>query len=104
MAETLTATVPGGSRGALYGLLLATFTGLIGRQLSVVAIPWFVLSTTGSPGRAGLVGFAVFLPGLLVGILGGVLVDRLGYRRVSVFSDLVCAVSTLMIPLLHFTV
>jgi MFS family permease len=104
MPDIPPAASPGRSRSALYGLLLATFTGLIGRQLSVVAIPWFVLTTTGSPGRAGLVGFAVFLPGLLVGIFGGVLVDRLGYRRVSVFSDMVCAVSTLMIPLIHFTV
>jgi predicted MFS family arabinose efflux permease len=88
----------------MHGLMLATFTGLVGRQLSVVAIPWFVLSTTGSAGKAGLVGFAVFLPGLLVGIFGGVLVDRLGYRRVSVASDLVCAVSTALIPLLYLTI
>jgi MFS family permease len=94
----------GPSRRPLGGLLLATIVGLIGRQLSVVAIPWFVLVTTGSAARAGLVGFAVFLPGLLVGIFGGVLVDRLGYRKVSVISDLVCATATVLIPLLYVTV
>lgn len=92
------------SRRPLGGLFLATIVGLIGRQLSVVGIPWFVLITTGSAGKAGLVGFAVFLPGLLVGIFGGVFVDRLGYRRVSVISDLVCASATVLIPALYLTV
>lgn len=92
------------SRRPLYGLLLATIVGLIGRQLSVVALPWFVLITTGSASKAGLVGFAVFLPGLIVGIFGGVLVDRFGYKRVSVMADAVCALATVLIPLLYVTI
>lgn len=83
--------------------MIANIVGLIGRQLSVVALPWFVLSTTGSASRAGVVGAAVLLPGLAVGIFGGVLVDRLGYRKVSVISDVVAAVSTALIPLLYLT-
>ena len=88
----------------LFSLMTAVIVGLLGRQLSVVAIPWFVLSTTGSPSRAGIVGAMVMLPGFLVGIFGGVLVDRLGYRRVSIVSDLVCAISTMAIPFIHATV
>ncbi len=95
---------PSRSRGPLYGLMVANIIGLVGRQLSVVALPWFVLSTTGSASKAGLVGFAVFLPGLIVGIFGGVLVDRLGYKKVSVASDLVCATATMCIPLLYTTI
>lgn len=98
-------TSPGRStRLPLHGLLIATIVGLIGRQLSVVALPWFVLSTTGSASKAGLVGFAVLLPGLIVGIFGGVLVDRFGYKRVSVAADTVCAVATFLIPLLYVTI
>lgn len=92
------------SKAPLYGLLAATIVGLVGRQLSVVALPWFVLTTTGSAAKAGLVGFAVFLPGLVVGILGGVLVDRFGYKVVSAGADTVCAVATFLIPLLYSTV
>lgn len=92
------------SRAPLFGLLVATTVGLVGRQLSVVALPWFVLTTTGSAAKAGLVGFAVFLPGLVVGVLGGVLVDRFGYKFVSAGADTVCAVATLLIPLLYATV
>ncbi|MDQ3655974.1 MAG: MFS transporter [Chloroflexota bacterium] len=95
---------PARSKAPLYGLMAATIVGLVGRQLSVVALPWFVLTTTGSASKAGLVGFAVFLPGLIVGVLGGVLVDRFGDKFVSAGADVVCAVATLLIPLLYSTV
>jgi MFS family permease len=84
--------------------MVAVTAGLIGRTLSVVAIPWFVLVTTGSAAQAGLVAAAVLLPGFVVGMIGGVWVDRLGYRRVSVASDLLAAVATMLIPLLYATV
>jgi predicted MFS family arabinose efflux permease len=95
---------PDRNHGPLYGLIIATTLGLAGRQLSVIAIPWFVLSTTGSASRAGVVAAAVLVPGLIAGLLGGVLVDRLGYRQVSVASDLVAAVATMLIPLLYATI
>jgi MFS family permease len=91
------------SRVPLIALLAAVITGLLGRQLSVIAIPWFVLTTTGSASQAGIVGAVVTLPGFIVGIFGGALVDRLGYRKVSIVSDLVCAAATLAIPLLYST-
>jgi MFS family permease len=97
-------TTPDRNRRPLYGLIVATTLGLAGRQLSVIAIPWFVLSTTGSASRAGVVAAAVLVPGLIAGLLGGALVDRLGYRQVSVASDLVAAVATMLIPLLYLTV
>ncbi len=92
-----------GARRQLYALMLAVTIGQIGRQLSVIAIPWFVLETTGSAARTGVVAAAVLLPGFAVGMFGGVLVDRLGYRRVSIVSDLVCAIATMLIPLLYAT-
>ena len=91
------------ARRHLFALMAAVTIGQIGRQLSVIAIPWFVLETTGSAARTGVVAAAVLLPGFVVGIFGGVLVDRLGYRRVSIVSDLVCAVATMLIPMLYAT-
>ena len=70
----------------------------------LVALPWFVLETTGSPGRTGLIGMMVALPALASGILGGVLVDRLGGRRMSVIADIISGVAVLLIPLLYQTV
>ncbi|MBA3276926.1 MAG: MFS transporter [Chloroflexia bacterium] len=70
----------------------------------LVALPWFVIETTGSAGRTGLIGMMAALPALASGILGGVLVDRLGGRRMSVISDIISGVAVLLIPLLYQTV
>lgn len=97
-------TPPTANRAPLFALLGATTISLIGSMLSLVALPWFVLQTTGSPAKAGLVGFATFLPGFAAGIFGGAIVDRLSFKRVSVLADAISAVAIAAIPLLHHTV
>jgi MFS family permease len=87
----------------LLALLAASFISTLGNSLTVVALPWFVLQTTGSAGQAGLVGFAQVLPGFIAGLFGGTLVDRFGYRAMSAVSDLVSGVSIVLIPLLYHT-
>lgn len=42
-------------RRVLGGLLAAQAVSLTGTQLSMIALPWFVLVSTGSPTRTGLV-------------------------------------------------
>ncbi|MGI8406727.1 MAG: MFS transporter [Thermomicrobiales bacterium] len=91
-------------RRPLSALLVATIVSLIGSQMTIIALPWFVLTTTGSAAKAGLVGFATFLPGLVVGLFGGVLVDRLGFKQVSVVADLVSGLGIVAIPLLYDTI
>ncbi len=76
-------------RLSLYALLSANSISLIGNQFTIVALPWFVLQTTGSAAKTGLTGFSVALPYFLVGIFGGALIDRFGYRNVSVTADVV---------------
>lgn len=88
----------------LFALLGATAISLAGSMLSLVALPWFVLQSTGSPARAGLVGLATILPGFLAGVFGGALVDRLGFRRISVTADIVSGLAIGSIPLLSDTV
>ncbi|WP_343307523.1 hypothetical protein [Streptomyces sp. SID5770] len=63
--------------------------------------PWFALETTGSPGKAGPVAFCATLPVLASALAGGPVIDRLGRRRVSAASDLVCGLALAAIPLLH---
>src|SRR5690606_41955441 len=70
----------------------------------MVALPWFVLETTGSAVQAGLAGMATALPAFLAGIFGGPLVDQLGGRRMSVSADLFSAASILAIPVLYTTI
>lgn len=76
----------------------------MGNQLTALAIPWFVLATTGSAANAGLVGVAAVLPAVLAAFLGGAVVDRLGPRRTSILADLLSGVAIAMIPLLSRSV
>ncbi|SEG78789.1 Major Facilitator Superfamily protein [Actinacidiphila yanglinensis] len=90
-------------RRPLVLLLTANVISIAGNMLTLVAIPWFVLSTTGSPARAGLVAFASTVPVVLAALLGGPLIDRLGYTVTSVVSDAVCALAVAAVPVLHMT-
>ncbi len=91
-------------RLSLYALLSANSISLIGNQFTIVALPWFVLQTTGSAAKTGLTGFSVALPYFLVGIFGGALIDRFGYRGISVAADVVCGCAIATVPLLYHTV
>ena len=92
------------NRLPLVALLAATTVSLVGSSLTAIALPWFVLQTTGSAARTGLTGFAVVLPAFVAGILGGPLVDRMGARRTSLLADTVSAIGIGLIPLLWLTV
>jgi MFS family permease len=85
-------------------LLTANAISLVGNVLSAIAIPWFVLQTTGSATQTGITGFFTVLPVVLAGFFGGTLVDRLGYKPTSIIADIASGVTTALIPLLHFTV
>ena len=87
-------------RRPVYAVLTAAGVSQVGNAMTIVAGPWFVLQTTGSAAQTGLVG-AAFALGLLMPILGGPLIDRLGYRRGSVLADLVSGATVATIPALH---
>ncbi|MFF4160269.1 MFS transporter [Streptomyces sp. NPDC001678] len=85
----------------LGGVLAAMAVSSTGTRISAVALPWFVLVTTGSTTRTGLVAFCEMVPYVLVKALTGPLVDRAGPRSVSWVSDVVSAIAVGMVPLLH---
>ena len=72
-------------------------------MLAFVAIPWFVLQTTGSAARTGLIGAAFLLAAVMAGLFGGPIVDRTGFKRASIVADLTGAVTVALIPLLYHT-
>jgi MFS family permease len=92
------------NRLPLYSLFLANAISLVGNVFTAIAVPWFVLQTTGSATQTGITGFFTILPVILAGFLGGTLIDRLGYKRTSIISDLASGVTTALIPLLYLTV
>ena len=85
----------------LLGLLAANGISLTGTSMSLLALPWFVISMTGRATTIGLVTLAEMLPYVLVLGLGGPLVDRIGPWRTSVVTDLVAAAAMGLVPLAH---
>lgn len=83
-------------------LSVATVLSTSGTRLSAIAIPWLVLTTTGSPVLTGLVGFAEMLPYVLAKALGGPLIDRLGARRVAVWCDCLSTLAVSLVPLFYW--
>jgi MFS family permease len=69
--------------------------------MTFLALPWFVLTTTGSTTRMGVVLAAELLPIALLGIPSGAVVSRLGARRTMLVSDAARVPLMAAIPLLH---
>ena len=90
------------NRCPLSAVLAANLISVAGNSLTQLGVPWFVLQTTGSPAKAGIVAFCTMLPVVVSALAGGPLIDRLGRLRVSMTSDLVCAATVAAVPLLQF--
>jgi MFS transporter len=66
-----------------------------------LALPWFVLVTSGSPTRMGIVFAVEAVPMVLLGIPSGTVVQRLGARTTMLACDLARAPLLALVPLLH---
>ena len=60
----MVATEPRSARLPVVALLVANAISLLGTQLTVIAVPRFVLQTIGSAARTGITGFFSLLPAL----------------------------------------
>lgn len=71
-----------------YALLwIGQTLSLVGSQTSWIAYPLLVLSLTGSATRAGVVGFASWIPYALFQLPAGALVDRWHRKRTMLICD-----------------
>jgi MFS family permease len=82
-------------------LLVAEVVSSLGTQMTWVALPWFVLRTTGSPQRMTWVIIAEILPVAVLGFWGGAIAARLGTRRTMLACDLLRVPIFAAIPALH---
>ena len=85
-------------------LLTANAISMIGNVLALIAIPWFVLQTTGSPAKTGITGFFMTLAAVLAAFFGGAIVDRLGFKHTSITADISSGIAIGLIPFLYATV
>jgi MFS family permease len=88
---------------SLLGLITAELVSLTGSSMTFVALPWFVLVTTGSTAKMGWVLAAEMLPIAIFGIPAGSLIARLGAKRTMLVSDAARGPLLLVLPILHHT-
>jgi MFS family permease len=88
---------------SLIGLLTAELVSLTGSAMTLVALPWFVLATTGSTTKMGWVLGAELAAVALLGIPSGTVIARIGAKRTMLVCDAARGPLLLVIPLLHWT-
>ncbi len=88
---------------SLIGLISAELVSLTGSAMTFIALPWFVLATTGSTAKMGWVLAAEMLPIAVVGLPAGSVIARLGAKRTMLISDAARGPLMLVIPILHAT-
>lgn len=71
----------------------------LGSQISLVAYPLLVLALTGSPAKAGVVGFAKTVPMVVLALPAGALADRVNRKWLMISCDGVRAVALASIPI-----
>jgi predicted MFS family arabinose efflux permease len=71
----------------------------LGSQISLVAYPLLVLAITGSPAKAGIVGFARNLPIAVLALPAGAIADRVNRKHLMVACDGARALAMSAIPI-----
>jgi MFS family permease len=80
---------------------LSNITSVISGSMVFIALPWLALEITGSAASAGALVALTSIPGIFFGPILGTLIDRIG-RRVSGFiSEVLTALTILLIPIVH---
>jgi MFS family permease len=88
---------------SVVALLSAEVISTTGSQMTWVALPWFVLVTSGSATKTTFVVAAEVIGIALLGLPGGRLLGRLGARRTMMVCDGVRVPLMTVIPVLHWT-
>lgn len=73
---------------------------LLGNGIAAIALPLLLLTSTGSVLGAGALAAATAVPAFVVGLLGGVVIDRVNRRNAGIVSDLVSAAAIASLPLI----
>jgi MFS family permease len=84
-------------------LWTANFFSFNARWMQMTLLAWMVLVLTDSPWRVALVGFFGMAPMFVLGIVGGVLADRVDLRRLLVVTQATSLVASLAMTLLLIT-
>jgi len=87
----------------IFYMQTSNFFSGVANSVVMITIPWLTLEVSGSPAFAGFVVALSALPSLVISPFGGVFIRRFGSKAVSIFADLMSAISVLAFPLLALT-
>ncbi|MEV4622605.1 MFS transporter [Asanoa sp. NPDC049573] len=87
------------ARRPLVAFLTAEGASLAGNKMTMLALPWLVWTTNGSPTRVGLVAFAQTGCYVLVRLAGAPVINRFGRKRCAVAGGLASAAILAAAPL-----
>jgi MFS family permease len=62
------------------------FASVIGQQMAITVQAWLIFSLTGSALSLGLLGLARAAPAVFLGLLGGIIADKVSQRRLLMFT------------------
>ena len=82
-------------------LVAAEIVSILGSRMTYLALPWFVLVTTGSASKMTLVLAAEIAPMAVFGIPSGMVVERLGARTTMLVCDAARIPLLAALPVLH---
>ena len=88
-------------RTPIAALVGAEIVSILGSRMTYLALPWFVLVTTGSPSKMTLVLAVEIAPMALLGIPSGMVVERLGARTTMLVCDAARIPLLAALPILH---
>jgi MFS family permease len=83
----------GAGRIGLVALLAGHIVSMLGSVVTTVAVPWLVLTSTGSAAMMGLISMASVVPALLAGVFAAPLADRFGIRRTLIVCEVAAAMA-----------
>jgi MFS family permease len=89
------------NRIPIAALVSAEIVSILGSRMTYLALPWFVLVTTGSASKMALVLAVQLLPTALFGIPSGMAVERLGARTTMLVCDAARVPLLAALPILH---
>ena len=62
------------------------FASVIGQQMAITVQAWLIFDLTGSALSLGLLGLARAAPAVFLGLLGGIVADKVSQRRLLVIT------------------
>ena len=62
------------------------FASVIGQQMAITVQAWLIFDLTGDPLQLGLLGLARAAPAVFLGLLGGIVADKVSQRRLLMFT------------------